>query len=128
MDVCLSPRLDTSILVRLAEPSSPFYNVTRQAVQTLVQEGSELFLVPQCLVELWVVATRPAGANGFGLTLVVITGTQGRPSYDARLAAAMQASGLSHLLTLNPTDFRRYESVTGLVVVEPRSLPVSISP
>ena len=32
--------------------------------------------------------------------------------HDARLAAAMKIHGISHLLTLNPADFARYDHIT----------------
>jgi hypothetical protein len=34
--------------------------------------------------------------------------------HDARLAAAMYVHGVSHILTLNVTDFSRFESLTAL--------------
>ena len=86
----------------------------------------------QVLYEYWAVATRPATENGLGLTIEetaakltdfkavfpllrdergildqwekseVAHRVQGKPSHDARLAAAMDRHGLSHLLTFNP--------------------------
>ncbi len=36
---------------------------------------------------------------------------QGKQSHDARIAALMLAHGVTHLLTLNPDDFVRYDGV-----------------
>lgn len=38
----------------------------------------------------------------------------GKPSHDARLVAAMLAHGVTHLLTFNDVDFRRYAEITVL--------------
>ena len=101
-------------------------------------------LVPQNLYEFWSVATRPVTSNGLGmspqqardevdellplfpllrdersifehwLTLVTNHIVSGRPSHDARLVAAMIRHGITHLLTFNPSDFKRF---TQIVVV-----------
>jgi len=39
----------------------------------------------------------------------------GKPSHDARLVAAMLAHGVTHILTFNDTDFRRYAGITPVV-------------
>jgi predicted nucleic acid-binding protein len=52
------------------------------------------------------------------LELVTRHEVSGRPSHDARLAAAMQVHGLDTLLTLNAPDFKRY----GLNVLSPADL------
>lgn len=36
----------------------------------------------------------------------------GKQAHDARIAALMIAHGVTHLLTLNPTDFARYDGIT----------------
>ncbi len=48
------------------------------------------------------------------LELVTKFEVSGRPSHDARLVAAMQTHGLTHLLTLNTDDFKRFSSVSAL--------------
>lgn len=40
----------------------------------------------------------------------------GKTAHDARLVAAMHAHGLTHLLTFNEPDFRRY---AGIIVLTP---------
>jgi len=93
--------------------------------------------------------TRPLDRNGFGLTvgdaerevqaieagmiflpdsdavyrelrrIVVQHSVLGVQVHDARLAAAMYVHRVSHILTLNVTDFGRF---SGLVTVHPNSL------
>ncbi len=97
-------------------------------VQLLVSESRNrrLYLVLQNLIEFWTVATRPAEANGLGLSppaarteierlerfftvlretpalypawkrLVFEYQVSGKPTYDARLVAAMHVHGRIH--------------------------------
>lgn len=44
--------------------------------------------------------------------LVVTHSVQGKQVHDARLAALMQAHAMTHILTLNGTDFTRYPGIT----------------
>jgi predicted nucleic acid-binding protein len=53
--------------------------------------------------------------------LVTTYGAQGKMAHDARLAAAMKAHDLSHILTANAKDFRRFEP-EGISIVEPVSI------
>ncbi|GBC94838.1 hypothetical protein HRbin16_00623 [bacterium HR16] len=96
------------------------------------------------LVEFWSVATRPLEANGLGgsveqafsdcqlfvdtmllldeppdiaqrwLELVHRYEVKGKEVHDARLVALASAHEISHILTLNPTDFSRYQEVTAV--------------
>ena len=114
--------------------------------------GAVLYYTHQNIAEFWNVATRPADRNGFGLTaadadqqvrtiekgmalladneatyhewrrLVVAHSVSGVKVHDARLAAAMKVHGVTHLLTLNPDDFKRYPHITA---VHPGSLAYS---
>lgn len=52
------------------------------------------------------------------LNLVSTHAVSGRPSHDARIAAAVQAHGLDALLTLNAPHFQRF----GLTVLTPADL------
>jgi predicted nucleic acid-binding protein len=118
----------------------------RKAIKALAAQGHELQLVPQNLMELWVVATRPASPNGLGLSiieaaselmrlksmfpllpdtpaiypvwesLVIQYRVSGKPAHDARLVAAMQVHGLTAILTFDKTGFSRY---AGVQVVHP---------
>lgn len=39
---------------------------------------------------------------------------QGKQVHDARLAALVLSSGITHILTLNGADFARYPGITAL--------------
>ena len=103
-------------------------------------------MVPQNLVELWVVGTRPVEQNGLGLTpaeaaeelyrikgmfhllpetptiyatwekLVTRYAVSGKPSHDARSVAAMQVHGLTAILSF---DRKRFSRFPGIEVVDP---------
>jgi predicted nucleic acid-binding protein len=45
-------------------------------------------------------------------TLVARHSVSGRNTYDARIAAAMTVHGITHLLTFNGADFKRYPGIT----------------
>lgn len=106
-------------------------------------------MVPQNLVELWVVATRPLEQNGLGMRLsdvaaaldrvksffivrdetaaiyplwerlVIQHQVSGKPAHDARLVAAMQVHGIRDILTFDKARFMRY---AGIEVVHPADL------
>ena len=44
--------------------------------------------------------------------LLVAHSVKGVQTYDARLVAVMKAYGITHLLTINGNDFRRYSEIT----------------
>src|SRR5205823_1285355 len=109
-------------------------------------QGRKLHIVAQNLIELWVVATRPLGENGLGMTpaeaagelerikaiflflpetaaiypaweaLVTQQGVSGKASHDARLVAAMQVDSLTAILTLDKPGFSRFP---GIEAVDP---------
>jgi predicted nucleic acid-binding protein len=141
--------LDTNVVVRLMEPSAPEHTVVSNAIRKLIREGHMLFLAPQVLTELWVVATRPAEANGFGwspskaadvvarvrsrfatlddgpaaferwLALVQSAEVCGKRAHDARIAAVMLSHDVTCVLTLNTADF---ETLPGITAVHPASV------
>jgi predicted nucleic acid-binding protein len=136
--------LDTNVALRIAEPAHAQYQAALDATELLTVQGHVLCLVPQNFYEFWVVSTRPASQNGRGKTpdevlaeiasldaefitypdtaavfaewrqLVALHKVVGKPAHDARLVAAMLAHGLTHLLTFNEPDFRRYAGITVL--------------
>jgi predicted nucleic acid-binding protein len=138
--------VDTSTLLRTLQPLHPQRETARAAMKALTAQGQELRLVPQNLMELWVVATRPAAQNGLGLTIAEVLGELtllksifpllpdtpaiyplwenlviqyqviGKPAHDARLVAAMKVHGLTGILTFDRTGFSRY---AGIKVVHP---------
>lgn len=133
--------VDTSILVRLLQTQHVLYELTDHALECLLEEGRDLSIVPQNLVELWVVATRPVAQNGLGLTpaqaadelnrikdmfellqetcdiypaweaLVCQHEVSGKPAHDARLVAAMRVHGLTAILTFDKTGFSRFPDI-----------------
>jgi predicted nucleic acid-binding protein len=141
--------VDSNILLRIARRDDPDHAVVDAALGTLSEGGAVLYYTHQNIAEFWNVATRPTHKNGFGLTgaeveqevrviekgmvlladneavyhewrrLVLAHSVSGVQVHDARLAAAMSVHRITHLLTLNPDDFRRYSQVTA---VHPRNL------
>ena len=123
--------LDANILLRLADPTSAAHTIAATAVSTLRAGGDSLHIVPQCIYEFWVVATRPIANNGLGLSsalclrevakiegafllyddkptlfaewkaIVSVFACHGKVAHDARYVAAMRTHGLTHLLTFN---------------------------
>lgn len=136
--------LDTNIVVRLSEPTISQAHEVRRVVALLPERGFESCIVPQVIYEYWSVATRPAANNGLGLSpedaerdiedylrlftllrdertvferwrsLVRVYRVTGKNVHDARLVAAMERHALTHLLTLDETDFVRYAGITAL--------------
>ena len=141
--------VDTNILLRRVQPSSPQRPLVRQAMRTLAGRGDRLCITAQNLHEFWSVATRSVARNGLGLTaaqtvrklkvlkrafhflpdtpdiythwegLVTTLGIAGAHSYDARLVAVMRAYGLTHILTFNTADFALFP---GIIVVDPATV------
>ena len=140
--------VDTNILLRFADRSHPLHPSVRSTIRNLRQDGNNLFITSQNCVEFWNVATRPIQRNGFGLipqdarrsldlierlfpilpdrpevyqewrTLVVTFSVAGVQVHDARLVAAMKVNAISHILTFNAQDFKRYIP-EGIVAVTP---------
>ena len=136
--------IDTNLLLRISDPQNVHYNDAVAALELLRDQGHELRTVPQNLYEYWVVATRPLADNGLGLAaneatphlekiklffpllrderailerweaLVSTHGIHGKTAHDARLVAAMERHGLTHILTFNEKDFRRFPDITVL--------------
>jgi predicted nucleic acid-binding protein len=141
--------LDTNILLRTSEPSHPMFRMATNATKLLLNQGEELYITPQNLIEFWNVCTRPKDKNGLGYSITeteteienlkqmfpLLTDTaaifsqweklvktyavKGVNVHDARLVAVMLVHGLSHILTFNVDDFRRYPEIT---VVNPRDI------
>jgi len=134
--------LDTNVLLRLDDTAHSHHSEAVAAVDELDASGHQIVLVPQVIYEYWVVATRPADVNGLGLDtprvdqnisewLLVFTllrderrvfrfwrdivnrfSVKGKNAHDARIAAAMQRHGLTHILTFNAGDFARFSGIT----------------
>lgn len=138
--------VDTNVLLRLANPRQPHHQLIVAALRRLAARDVELCFTPQNLGEFWNVATRPVDRNGFGLSpreaasqvaaierrmkllpesesvyevwkrLLVEFEVRGVQVHDAHLAAILAVHGVTHLLTFNGEDFRRFPS---LVAVHP---------
>ena len=141
--------VDTNILLRLVQKNSPMHLDTQRAILTLKKQGEFLCIIPQNIIEFWAVATRPLDKNGLGLSitqaeeeseklkkifmleldtpqiftewksLVIKYQVMGKQVHDARLAAAMLAHNITHLLTFNVDDFKRFSDI---VVADPCSI------
>lgn len=141
----MSYLIDTNVLLRLAQKKHPMRPDARRALVTLRQQGEELCIIPQNIIEFWAVATRPVANNGLGLTVNEAAGeikklkrlfklmpdlppiyaeweslvteylVVGKPTHDARLVAAIKAHNLSHILTFNTDDFK--DSLTSLLLI-----------
>ncbi len=135
---------DTSVVLRLSQPHHPLSSVVRKCLKKLEKDGEELVIVPQVVVEFWTVATRPTDVNGLGFTteqtekeleslqrlfkvlpenekifeewktLVVKYKVAGKPTHDARIAAAMIVHKIDNILTLNSGDFKRFTEIKAI--------------
>ena len=140
---------DTNILLRSAEPAHPMHPTAVRAVSTLLSRGERVCVLPQNLIEFWSVATRPANLNGLGFSpaqtetevsriealltmlpdspaiypewrrLVVAHSVSGKQVHDARIVAAMNVHRITHLVSFNLDDFKRYP---GLTLLDPSGI------
>lgn len=138
----MSYALDTNILARSIEPDHPMNDQTNLAIEALMARDEGVYVLAQSLYEFWVIATRPRERNGLGLSapeaqyklsgfqqlftlktdragiyaewkrLVTQHAVMGKPAHDARLVAAMKVHGITHLLTFNVGDFKRFSEIT----------------
>lgn len=113
-----------------------------RALNTLLESDLEVCLSTQNLIEFWNVCTRPLERNGLGMTvemadaeltrlegvftvlpdspaiyaqwrrLVRVHGVMGVKVHDTRLVATMLVHGVTHILTFNTDDFRRFSEIT----------------
>jgi predicted nucleic acid-binding protein len=140
---------DTNILSALTKRQNPQYSDVRRALTVLRKQSVKLCLIPQNLIEFWAIATRPMTANGLGLSiaktsleirkfkryftfyddapnifaewenLVLKHNVSGKKVHDTRLVAAMLTHNITHLLTFNVKDFKRFSEIT---IVDPQSV------
>jgi predicted nucleic acid-binding protein len=141
--------VDSNVLLRLVYRQDPMHINVENAYIYLRQQNQSLYIIPQNMIEFWAVATRPTSANGLGLTveetthessivkslltlksdipeiytiweqLVVRYQVKGKQVHDTRLVAAMIAHQITHLLTFNTDDFKRFTEIT---VIDPRDI------
>ena len=133
----MSHLVDTSLLLRIANPGDTLFDVAVSAVAELHRQSEVLYLAPQNLVEFRGSATRPLDVNGLGLSsdqaqfqsaefeamfpllletpeiypawkaLVEAADVKGKQVHDARLIAICQVYSITHILTFNVRHFTR---------------------
>ena len=136
--------LDTNILLRLVEPAHSMHAAALDASSALLAADEAVHIIPQNIAEFWNICTRPIAQNGLGFSskqtdaevsrleilfpilldephiygewrqLVVQHGVKGVKVHDARIVAAMKVHSISHLLTFDEQDFKRYQNITVL--------------
>lgn len=141
--------VDTNVLLRSVQLSHPMNPAAAGSINSFLRNAEKVVIIPQNLIEFWCVATRPEAANGLGLStaetaqrikafriaLVLLPDTNeifdewerlvaehqvtGKSVYDARLVAAMLVHDVTHILTFNTGDFKRYTEIT---VIDPRNV------
>ncbi|HMV85276.1 MAG TPA: type II toxin-antitoxin system VapC family toxin [Blastocatellia bacterium] len=137
----MSYAIDTNLLTRSIQEGHPMQAAANNALETLRLRHENLCVLAQNLYEFWGVATRPTQYNGLGLStaeaqaeltrikslfrllpetptiygewekLVTQYAVAGKNSHDARIVAAMRIHGVSHLLTFNVADFKRFKNL-----------------
>lgn len=137
--------VDTNIPLRIAQVGHPHRQVALDALQLLTLRDQEHFAIaPQSLYEMYVVLTRPANVNGFGMTapgaaaeivatralfellpetaqvyltwegLIAKHGPMGKHAHDVRLVALMIQHRVAKILTFNDADFRSFTEIEPL--------------
>jgi predicted nucleic acid-binding protein len=135
---------DSNILLRLVQRGHPEHALVREALNRLRMRGVGFAYTLQNMTEFWNSSTRPVERNGFGMSieqtesnamliertfslipdneavyrewrqLVLEHRVSGTKVHDARLVASMCAHNLLHILTLNDSDFKRYDNVIAI--------------
>ena len=146
--------VDTNILLRRQDAQHAQFQAADGAVIRLQDQNERLCVARQNLIEFRNVASRPLDKNGLGLRpaaadseldeaerefdvlaednlvyvvwrqLIAAKGVSGKQVHDTRLVASMLVYGITHLLTFNGADFRRFEVLpaslgAGIIVVSP---------
>ena len=134
--------VDTNVFLRFVEVDSPEFGVCDRALEAVRNGSHTACYCAQIVIEFWSVATRPRKVNGLAMSIAdaqreiedikmvfeclgepedmaerwqrvaVEHSVIGKQAHDARIAALMLAHGVTHLLTLNTSDFVRYQEIT----------------
>ncbi|MCS6918625.1 MAG: type II toxin-antitoxin system VapC family toxin [Fimbriimonadales bacterium] len=137
--------LDTNVVVRALIQDDPEHQLVASAIENCLIVGVQVYICSQNLFEMWAILTRPIEANGYGLlpqdvsvyfqqiveTFPVIVETpalleiwrdlclrysvQGKQVHDARIVAFAKSVGIQHILTLNTSDFERFQHEIGIL-------------
>jgi predicted nucleic acid-binding protein len=137
------------LLLRSIELNHPMHSQATGALNVLLESDDEVCLTTQNLFEFWNVCTRPLNRNGLGMTvaqtdaelnrleglfailsdspvlypewrrLVTKYSVMGVQVHDTRLVAAMLVHKITHILTFNTSDFKRFYEIT---VVHPSDI------
>ena len=136
--------LDTNVLVYATVSSAPLHTVTLTRLQELWASEQSLWVSRQVLREYLAVLTRPqtfshpqpaaivaervrffmthfhvADENDTVtknlLSLLTALDIKGKQIHDANIIATMQAYGLTHLLTHNANNFRRFAHLVTVI-------------
>lgn len=138
--------IDINILIRID------HEVVVNTLADLKKQQANFYILPQVLIEFWCVATRPKNKNGLGYSvtetenevqkakklfhlfpdkpeyfaewqrLVKNYEVKGVNVHDTRLVAAMIVNQLTHIVTFNGQDFRRYQEIT---IIDPKTYLIS---
>lgn len=141
--------LDTNVMLRLSHGSDPMHGMLSNCMTLLASDNVELCFTTQNLGEFWNVSTRAVDRNGFGLSireaarrlealamkmtllpetnaiysvwlrLLQFHEVRGVQVHDAHLAAVLEVNQVTHLLTFNGSDFKRFPNI---IAVDPRDL------
>ena len=133
--------VDTNILINILNEASVHHERAKADVKRLLDDDHDLFVCPQVLRECYKVMTTPAKANGLGFTperayeeiqdlietyemtedsnssfirwrfLVSTYNVSGKNTHDTHLVACMLVNDIDNILTYNPTDFTRFNSL-----------------
>ena len=84
--------VDTNVLLRSLALANPHKAVARNAIKALLQNGAELCIAPQNLIEFWSVCTRPEKKNGLGKTVASAAFGNTSPEKPSSEACISQSS------------------------------------
>ena len=146
--------VDTNIPLRIAQVGHPHRQIALDALERLtLRDGEHFAIAPQSLYEMYVVCTRPASGNGFGMTaqqaaaeiaaaraifeilpetaqvypiwegLIAKHGPLGKRAHDVRLVALMIQHRVGKLLTFNDADFRPFIEIEPLNPFDVLAMP-----
>lgn len=140
--------LDTNILLAATDEGCPNHGLALDALNEWPSRGATCYTSPQVLREYLVVCTRPASANGLGLTQAEALGNVralrghlrlldesekvfdalvnlldavpcvGKQVHDANLVATASSHGVGAITTQNVSDFTRFRNYVQLIPLE----------